>query len=68
MFMARIRDKINQGLVTPEGHLKDLLDAPQRQVLDEDLSVGTPCHPEYLQLQVHNGKIFAKCSASEYKY
>ncbi len=67
--MARIRDKINQGLITPEGHLKDLLDAPQRQVLDEDLSVCTPCHPEYLQqLQVHKGKIFAKCTASEYKY
>ncbi|KAF4114143.1 hypothetical protein G5714_004366 [Onychostoma macrolepis] len=47
--------EVNQGLITAEGHLEDLLATPQRQVPDGDLSVGTPCHPEYLQLQVDNG-------------
>lgn len=49
--------ELNQGLVTPEGHLKNLLSTPERRVPDEDLSISDPSHPEYLQLHDHNDKI-----------
>lgn len=49
--------ELDQDLITPEGHLQNLLATPERQVSDGDLSISHSGHPGDLQLHDHKGKI-----------